>query len=129
MKRVCFLVCCLALTACGGGGSGSQASSVPSGSSPTVVGNTPDINTFPGLSWDTVAPADVDMTQAGIDLALDYAFRRAHNTQGVVIIRHGVIVGERYAGGKTQQSLATSWSTGKSFASALIGIAVEQCFI
>jgi len=129
MKRVGFLVCCLALTACGGGGSGSQASSVPSGSSPTVVGNTPDINTFPGLSWDTVAPADVDMTQAGIDLALDYAFRRAHNTQGVVIIRHGVIVGERYAGGKTQQSLATSWSTGKSFASALIGIAVEQGFI
>jgi CubicO group peptidase (beta-lactamase class C family) len=129
MKRVGFLVCCLALTACGGGGSGSQASSVPSGSSPTVVANTPDINTFPGLSWNTVAPADVGMTQAGIDLALDYAFRSAHNTQGVVIIRHGVIVGERYAEGKTQQSLATSWSTGKSFASALIGIAVEQGFI
>lgn len=129
MKRVCFLVCCLALTACGGGGSGSQANSVPPGSSPTVVANTPDINTFPGLSWNTVAPADVGMTQAGIDSALDYAFRSAHNTQGVVIIRHGVIVGERYAEGKTQQSLATSWSTGKSFASALIGIAVEQGFI
>ena len=51
------------------------------------------------------------------------------NTQGVVIVRHGVIIGERYSDDKSQYSLATSWSTGKSFASALIGIALDKGYI
>ena len=69
------------------------------------------------------------MAESGINQALDYAFSSARNTQGVVIVRHGVIVGERYASGESKESLATSWSTGKSFASALIGIAIDQGYI
>ncbi len=49
--------------------------------------------------------------------------------KGVVIVRHGVIVAERYTNGASENSLATSWSTGKSFASALIGIAIDQGYI
>jgi hypothetical protein len=40
------------------------------------------------------------MTQSGIDQAMDYAFDASRNTQAVLVIRHGVIVGEQYAEGK-----------------------------
>ena len=69
------------------------------------------------------------MSEAELKQALDYAFKSTRNTQGVVIVRHGVIVAERYANGESENSLATSWSTGKSFASALIGIAIDQGYI
>ena len=45
-----------------------------------------------------------------------------------MIVRHGVIIGERYSEDKSQYSLATSWSTGKFFASA-IGIALDKGYI
>ena len=89
----------------------------------------PDTNTFPDVTWESSAPNDVNVDKEGIDQALDYAFSPGRNTQGVVIIRHGVIIGERYADGESKHSLATSWSTGKSFASALIGIALDRDFI
>ena len=89
----------------------------------------PDTNTFPGVTWESSAPNDVNVDKEGVDQALDYAFSPGRNTQGVVIIRHGVIIGERYADGESKDSLATSWSTGKSFASALIGIALDRDFI
>lgn len=69
------------------------------------------------------------MDKEGLDSAMDYAFRSGRNTQGVVIVRHGVIVAERYASEEDEQSLATSWSTGKSIASAIIGIAVDEGLI
>ena len=128
MKMFCTLLFTFILSSCGGSGSPSVPDNTPL-PSPVPVDNVPDSNTFPGSSWETSDPSDVDMTQAGILEALNYAFESSRNTQGVVIIRHGVIVGERYANGKSKDSLATSWSTGKSFASALVGIAKEQGFI
>ncbi len=86
----------------------------------------PSTETYPTDEWETYAPSKVGMRKAEINSALDYAFSQRKNTQGVVIVRHGVIVGERYAPGISEASLATSWSTGKSIASALIGIAVDQ---
>tara|TARA_B110000046_G_scaffold184626_1_gene223634 strand:- start:7222 stop:8334 length:1113 start_codon:yes stop_codon:yes gene_type:complete len=106
------------LTACGGGGSSS-----PSKDDPPL--NLPDSRTFPGASWQTHAAADLGIAESGITAALDYAFAEGRNTQGVVIVKNGVIVGERYAQGASQDTMATSWSTGKSVASTLIGIAVD----
>lgn len=128
MKMFCTLLFTFILSSCGGSGSPSVPDNTPL-PNPVPVDNVPDSNTFPGSSWETSDPSDVDMNQAGILEALNYAFESSRNTQGVVIIRHGVIVGERYANGKSKDSLATSWSTGKSFASALVGIAKEQGFI
>ena len=128
MKMFCTLLFTFILSSCGGSGSPSVPDNTPL-PSPVPVDNVPDSNTFPGSSWETSDPSDVGMNQAGILEALNYAFESSRNTQGVVIIRHGVIVGERYANGKSKDSLATSWSTGKSFASALVGIAKEQGFI
>jgi len=61
--------------------------------------------------------------------ALDYAFVENRNTQAVVVIRHGVIVAEKYSDDKNRFSLATSWSTAKSFTSALIGMVIDQGLI
>ena len=125
MKMFCTLLFTFILSSCGGSGSPSVPDNTPL---PTPT-PTPDSSTYPGSTWETSDPSDIGMNQAGILEALNYAFESSRNTQGVVIIRHGVIVGERYANGKSKDSLATSWSTGKSFASALVGIAKEQGFI
>ena len=127
VRRIKKLYLCLILAnliSCGGGSSSSSVLPV------IDLGDAlPDISTFPDVSWESYVPADVNVSKDGIDQALDYAFETGRNTQGVVIIRHGVIIGERYADGESQDSLATSWSTGKSFASALIGIALDHGFI
>ena len=72
--------------------------------------------------------------QVGLDAekfqkVVDYAFGERQNTQGLVVVRHGSIVFERYAEGSDKDSIATSWSTAKSFTSALAGIAIDKGFI
>ena len=129
MKYYFLVLFALLLSSCGGGGDSSPLTAVASNAPDTATTSTADENTFPGLTWETQSPESVNMAESGINQALDYAFSSARNTQGVVIVRHGVIVGERYASGESKESLATSWSTGKSFASALIGIAIDQGYI
>ena len=89
----------------------------------------PSVDTWPGANWNVVDPDKVNMDKARLKLALDYAFAPNRNTQSVVIVRHGVIVAEQYADGKDRTSLVTSWSSGKSVTSALIGIAIDKEFI
>ena len=127
-KAFALIIICSFLASCGGGGGGENGSSTI-----TIPPNPPEpaigTNTYPGISWEVRDPQDAGVSVTGINEALDYAFRTNKNTQGVVIIRHGVIIGERYADDKSDSSLATSWSTGKSFASALIGIALDKGYI
>ena len=99
--------------------------------------------TYPGVTWTEADPIDVNMSQAQIDQSMNYAFTPGRNTQSVLVIRHGVIVAERYAtfpnnndNGEDQgtekrdkNSTATTWSTAKSIISAVLGIAVNQNFI
>ena len=127
MKYFCSLFVMVLLSSCGGG-SGSSSDLAPAATVTNPV-NIVDKNIFPGLTWDVQTPESLNMTESGINIALDYAFASGRNTQSVVIVRHGIIVGERYANGKSKESLATSWSSGKSFASALVGIAMDQQLI
>ena len=115
----CFLAA--VLSSCGGGGGNASYPVPPEPVTPPQpsVGATK----FPDLDWDVEDPEVANVLSVGVNEALDYAFQDNKNTQGVVIVRHGVIIGERYSEDKSQYSLATSWYTGKSFASALIGIA------
>lgn len=69
------------------------------------------------------------MTSAVLDGARAYAFQEGKNTQGVVVVRHGVIVAEWYEPGRDASSFAPSWSVAKSFTSALVGIAIEEGLI
>jgi CubicO group peptidase (beta-lactamase class C family) len=64
-----------------------------------------------------------------LDKARQYAFEDGRNTQGIVVVRGGVLVAEWYAPGATADSWATSWSVGKSFASALVGMAIDEGLI
>jgi CubicO group peptidase (beta-lactamase class C family) len=61
--------------------------------------------------------------------AFDYAANPAIRTQGLIIIRKGYIVGEAYFNGFAVHSRKESYSLAKSFASALIGIAIDKGFI
>lgn len=81
---------------------------------------------WPTEQWSTVEPATMGMDAALLEQALDYAFEPQHHTQAVVIVRGGAIVAERYAPGRDADSFAASWSMGKSFTSALVGIAIDE---
>jgi CubicO group peptidase (beta-lactamase class C family) len=48
------------------------------------------------------------------------------DTQGLLVIKDGKIVFERYFGGATDASKFTSWSVGKSFTSTLVGLALSD---
>ena len=113
---------------CGGGGEATNPpEQIPS--APTVQPPTPDIDTWPSPSWEVVEPSEVNMDESKLKAALDYAFQAGRNTQSVVIVRHGVVVAERYKEGENKDTLATSWSGAKSFTSALIGLAIDQGYI
>jgi CubicO group peptidase (beta-lactamase class C family) len=126
-----FLI--LILIGCGGGGDGGGNSTVEANApNPiTPINNTlPSNTTWPGYTWDVLENTeDAGMDATKLTQALNYAFLESRNTQGVVVIRHGVIVAERYKEGFDKDSLATSWSAAKSFTSALIGLAIDQGYI
>jgi CubicO group peptidase (beta-lactamase class C family) len=83
-------------------------------------------NRVPGDEWVVEAPADHGMDPAVLQGARDYAFADGMNTQGVVVVRDGVIVSEWYAEGSDRDSWTASWSMAKSFTSALVGIAIAE---
>lgn len=91
--------------------------------------STSSLTTFPEKSWVIAEPISVGMDESKIQESIDYAFAEGQNTQGLVIVRHGVIVAEKYATSSDENSIATSWSTAKSFTSALVGAAVDRGFI
>lgn len=81
---------------------------------------------WPGARWEVSSPEAEGMDAAKLEAARRYAFAPARNTQGVVVVRNGAIVAEWYAGGADARTLGTSWSMAKSFASTLVGIAIDH---
>lgn len=80
---------------------------------------------WPTEEWTVATPEEHGMDSAVLSGARDYAAEPGRQTQGVVVVRHNVIVAEWYFGGADADTPATSWSVAKSFASALIGIAIS----
>ena len=76
--------------------------------------------------WTEADPEDHGIDAALLEEARDYAFVPERHTQGVVVVHEGEIVGEWYAEGADASSWTASWSVGKSFTSAAVGIALEQ---
>lgn len=79
--------------------------------------------------WEVSTPAAEGMDATTLDGARAYAFADGKRTQGVVVVRHGKLVAEWYADRADASSYAASWSVGKSVASALVGIALDQGLI
>ena len=63
------------------------------------------------------------MDPAKLQAALAFAPQHS-NTQGILVLRHGYVVGERYVGSFTVDSRHESYSVAKGFSSALVGIAI-----
>lgn len=76
--------------------------------------------------WQTATPASMGLDPTILAGTCDYAMQPDHHTQGVVVIRGGKLVDECYAPGDGPRSWAASWSVAKSYASTLIGIAIDQ---
>lgn len=55
-----------------------------------------------------------------------YIDAQAINLHGILVIRHGVIVAERYYGGLNENTRSEIYSSTKSFISTLIGIALDK---
>ena len=56
----------------------------------------------------------------------DEAARRGVRTEGLLVIRDGAILYERYARGYTATTPHLTWSVSKTFTNTLVGIAIEQ---
>lgn len=81
---------------------------------------------WPTAAWTVEPPGDHGMDPGILSGAGEYAGEPQRYTQGVVIVRHNVIVAEWYFGDADMDSVAISWSIAKSFSSALVGIAIGE---
>jgi CubicO group peptidase (beta-lactamase class C family) len=84
---------------------------------------------WPTGGWRSCRPESVGVNPEKLARVYAYAANPAIKTQGLVIIRRGYIVGEAYFGGFTMDTRKESFSVAKSFASALVGIAIDKGFI
>ncbi len=119
-----FAICVLTLATAACGPSDGSAPGTPD--DPLALGQRVP---FPTEGWTVSSPEGMGMDSAVLEGLFEYAFAPSQNTQGVVVIRGGAIVAERYAEGADRSTFGTSWSAGKSFASALIGIAMNEGLI
>ena len=80
---------------------------------------------YPSDEWQKASPESQSIDQAKVNKIIDLSFTD-ESTQGIVIIKNGKIIGERYADGYDSKSHGTSWSMAKSYYAALIGISIEK---
>ncbi len=93
-----------------------------------------DAATLPWPEGDLVSakPLPRGVEARALDAAWDWAFdRKTHGhfsqvTLSLLVVHRGEIVLERYAAGVDMRTRTRTWSTAKSIASALLGIAVSQ---
>ena len=71
-------------------------------------------------------PDQAGVDREVLDAALDAAMAAPQNTRALAVVRHGKIVGERYAPGFTRNTPQISWSEGKSLTAALIGALIHK---
>jgi CubicO group peptidase (beta-lactamase class C family) len=83
---------------------------------------TPDY--FPTVDWRTRTPAEAGYDEAKLEQAV--AFAQSTPTQGLLVVQDGYIVREEYWRGFSATQRHESYSMAKSFASALVGIAIEE---
>ena len=80
---------------------------------------------FPNGDWTQKNPSDVNVSEEKMNRLFDLSFADSA-TQGVVLIKDGYLIGERYAEEFDASSFGTSWSMAKSFYAALVGISIDR---
>ncbi len=89
---------------------------------------------WPTRAWRAKKPEDTGMSSKKLQLMEKYAFtrlkpeseRKGIRTDGVVIIKNGYLVYEKYAARFTKDTPHITWSDSKSYVNALYGIAVKE---
>jgi CubicO group peptidase (beta-lactamase class C family) len=76
--------------------------------------------------WRTSSPEEQGMDAGRLNEMMTYIDTQAINLHSVLVIRHGVIVAERYYGSFDQYSRREVYSVTKSFVSTLIGITLDR---
>ena len=80
---------------------------------------------YPDADWEKSSPESQGIELKKIKKIMDLSFLDS-STQGVVVIKNGIIIGEKYAEGYTLNSHGTSWSMAKSYYAALVGISIQR---
>ncbi len=147
LKYFNLILITVLLASCGGGGGGTSNSS---NLRPNLDSSDPIDNSI----WSEASPESVGMDSASLSAAFDEAFIDGTFTQAAVVIKDSKLVYERYRGilpneqsvlvnelatdsqtlqnrfgSRDKSSLASSWSTAKSFTSLMVAIAIEKGFI
>ncbi len=81
----------------------------------------------PDREWEAIPPVEAGMDPRLLEEALAFAGER--NSHGLVVVRGGRIVAERYWNGWSRQTVRDMYSAQKSVDSVLVGIAHERGFI
>lgn len=148
VKTISLVLFLSLLASCGGGSSSPAPSDLPPVTD-TSTDETPELEQ--STVWQEATPESVGMDSELLAQTFDQAFVDGSYTQAALVIKDDKLVYERYRGilpteaanltattaldsqaaygTRDKDSLATSWSTAKSFTSVLIAIAIEQGFI
>ncbi|MCB9638070.1 MAG: serine hydrolase [Myxococcales bacterium] len=89
---------------------------------------------WPTQGWKLKKPEEMGVNSQGLKALEDYTFARAGNevdrkgirTDGLVIVKNGYLVYEKYARGFDKDRPHLAWSVSKSFVNALYGIAKKK---
>ncbi len=79
---------------------------------------------FPIPDWPTGTPVQVGLDAAKLDAAATVA--EADGSYCLLVIRHGLLVYERYFAGTDASTAHKSWSLAKSYSGTLVGIAIDR---
>jgi CubicO group peptidase (beta-lactamase class C family) len=79
----------------------------------------------PAADFATATPAEAGFDGVRLEQALSFSLP-ASRTEGVVVVRNGYLVAERYFGSFTASTRHESYSVAKSFTSLLVGIAIDR---
>lgn len=123
MSRVGRIAISLALAAAACNSSAAPTDE-PGGEPPDAGSEAPTPYPYPDPDWTTGDPADQGLDPAGLDAAATAA--EDADSYCLLVVRHGVLVYERYFGGTDASTANKSWSIAKSYTSTLVGIAIDR---
>src|SRR5690242_2797398 len=84
---------------------------------------------WPTQEWQVSSPEAQGMNSAPLTAMIDTVIQKKINIRSVLVIRNGSLVLEAYRYPYTYDDLQTVYSVTKSFASALVGIAIDKGYI
>ena len=126
---ISILICTVTLAACRNIQKEPGVASL-SPTPPLVIPSTSQIRDYwPTEEWKSTSPEEQGMNSEVLSYIDQEVDNHLPQIRSVLIVRHGYLVFERYYQGYDQNSFHEIQSVSKSFASALIGIAIQERYL